>query len=103
MPRTKTKADVAEFIRRAAKWPTIADICEQYDLPERYVRSVVERRAVTCIRLDFMPLGLVGALAYALVLATVPFIDTFDALFPVSGLLAVWAVIAGIMLLVRRG
>jgi hypothetical protein len=50
-----------------------------------------------------MPLGLVGALAYALALATVPFIDTFDALFPVSGLLAVWAVIAGIMLLVRRG
>lgn len=50
-----------------------------------------------------MPLGLVGALAYALALATVPFIDTFDALFPVSGLLAVWAVIAGIMMLVRRG
>lgn len=50
-----------------------------------------------------MPLGLVGALAYALALATVPFIDTFDPLFPVSGLLAVWAVIAGIMLLARRG
>lgn len=50
-----------------------------------------------------MPLGLVGALAYALALATVPFSDTFDALFPLSGLLAVWAVIAGIMLLVRRG
>jgi len=50
-----------------------------------------------------MPLGLVGALAYALALATVPFIDTFAALFPVSGLLAVWAGIAGIMLLVRRG
>lgn len=49
-----------------------------------------------------MPLGLVGALAFALALATVPFIDTFDALFPVSGLLAVWAVIAGIMMLVRR-
>jgi hypothetical protein len=50
-----------------------------------------------------MPLGLVGALAYALALATVPFIDTFDSLFPVSGLLAVWALIAGIMLLARRG
>ena len=50
-----------------------------------------------------MPLGLVGALAYALALATVPFIDTFDALFPLSGLLAVWALIAGIMLLVRSG
>jgi len=50
-----------------------------------------------------MPLGLVGALAYALALATVPFIDTFDPLFPISGLLAVWAVIAGVMLLVRRG
>lgn len=49
-----------------------------------------------------MPLGLVGALAYALALATVPFVDTFDPLFPVSGLLAVWAGIAGIMLLVRR-
>ena len=50
-----------------------------------------------------MLLGLVGALAYALALATVPFIDTFDALFPVSGLLAVWAVIAGVVLLARRG
>ena len=50
-----------------------------------------------------MPLGLVGALAYALALATVPFIDTFDPLFPVSGLLAVWALIAGIMLPARRG
>lgn len=50
-----------------------------------------------------MPLGLIGALAYALALATVPFIDTFDPLFPVSGLLAVWAPIAGIMLLTRRG
>lgn len=49
-----------------------------------------------------MPLGLAGALAYALALATVPFIDTFDGLFPVSGLLAVWALIAGIMLLGRR-
>ena len=49
-----------------------------------------------------MPLGLVGALAYAVALATVPFIDTFEALFPVSGLLAVWGVIAGIMM-VRRG
>lgn len=49
-----------------------------------------------------MPLGLVGALAYTLALATVPFIDTFDPLFPVSGLLAVWSVIAGIMLVVRR-
>jgi hypothetical protein len=50
-----------------------------------------------------MPLGLVGALAYALALATIPFIDTFDALFPISGLLAVWGVTAGIMMLVRRG
>lgn len=50
-----------------------------------------------------MPLGLVGALAYALALATIAFIDTFDVLFPVSGLLAVWSVIAGIMMLVRRG
>lgn len=45
-----------------------------------------------------MPLGLVGALAYAVAVATVPFIDTFDVLFPVSGLLAVWGVIAGIMM-----
>lgn len=50
-----------------------------------------------------MPIGLVGALAYALALATVPFIDTFDALFPLSGLLAVWAVIVGLMLLARGG
>lgn len=48
-----------------------------------------------------MPLGLVGALAYAVALATVPFIDTFDVLFPVSGLLAVWGVAAGIMLIRR--
>lgn len=50
-----------------------------------------------------MPLGLVGALAYALALATIAFIDTFDVLFPVSGLLAVWSVTAGIMMVVRRG
>lgn len=50
-----------------------------------------------------MPLGVVGALAYAVALATVPFIDTFDALFPVSGLLAVWAVIAGTLMLARKG
>jgi hypothetical protein len=49
-----------------------------------------------------LPLGLVGALAYALALATTPFVDTFEPLFPVSGLLALWSVTAGIML-VRRG
>ena len=48
-----------------------------------------------------MPLGVVGALAYSLALATIPFVDTFDPLFPISGLLAVWAVIAGVMMLAR--
>lgn len=53
MPKTRTR-DIQEHIRVAAKWPTIADIALDWDLPERYVRGLVERRAVECIRLDFI-------------------------------------------------
>jgi len=49
-----------------------------------------------------MPLGLVGALAYALALATIPFIDTFDALFPVASLIGIWAVVTGLMVMLRK-
>ena len=52
MPKTKSVG--VEFNRRAAKWPSIWDIADQYDLTERYVRSVIERRAVECIRLDLI-------------------------------------------------
>lgn len=41
-------------------------------------------------------LGLVGGGAYALALATIPFTDLFDAVFPVSGLLGLWAVVIGV-------
>jgi len=46
--------------------------------------------------------GLVGGLAFALASATIAFTDRFDGLFPVGGLLDVWAILAGAMLLVRR-
>ena len=49
-----------------------------------------------------LPIGLVGGLAFALANATIAFTDTFDALFPVAGLIGLWAVAAGITGLMRR-
>ncbi len=41
-------------------------------------------------------LGLVGGAAYALASATIAFTDLFDALFPVGGLLGLWAIVIGV-------
>lgn len=41
-------------------------------------------------------LGLVGGAAYALASATIAFTDLFDALFPVSGVLGLWAIVIGV-------
>ena len=49
-----------------------------------------------------LALGLVGGLAHALAAATIAYTDRFDALFPVGSLIGVWAVIVGLMTLVRR-
>jgi hypothetical protein len=46
-------------------------------------------------------LGLVGGLAFALATATIAFVDTFDPLFPVAGLLGVWLVVVGAARLLR--
>lgn len=49
-----------------------------------------------------MALGVLGGLAFALVTATIAFIDTFDPLFPVAGFVGIWLVVVGIVGLVRR-
>jgi hypothetical protein len=41
-------------------------------------------------------LGLVGATAFALASATIAWTDRFDVLFPIGGLLGVWAVLVGL-------
>lgn len=46
--------------------------------------------------------GLVGGLAFALASATIAFTDRFDGLFPVGSLLGIWAVLSGVLLLIRR-
>lgn len=43
-----------EFIRSAAGWPTVRQIAEEWNVPERFVRSTIERRKVSAIRLDFV-------------------------------------------------
>ena len=40
--------------------------------------------------------GLVGGLAFALASATIPYTDTFDALFKVGSLLSIWALMVGV-------
>lgn len=41
-------------------------------------------------------IGLVGGVAFATAAATVPFTDRFDGLYPVGGLLGLWAVVIGV-------
>lgn len=43
-----------------------------------------------------IPFGLVGGLAFALASATIPYTDTFDPLFKVGSLLAMWAILVGV-------
>lgn len=52
--KTKAKDATQRFIQTAARWPTIREIAETWDLPERFVRSCVERQKVSAIRLDFL-------------------------------------------------
>lgn len=42
-----------------------------------------------------IPFGLVGGLSFAIASATIPYTDTFDPLFKVGSLIAVWAVLTG--------
>lgn len=50
-----------------------------------------------------IPLAVVGGAAWCLATATIAFTDQFDPLFPVSSLIAVWAVVAGLMWALRGG
>ncbi len=43
-----------------------------------------------------IPFGLVGGVAFALASATIPYTDTFDPLFKVGSLLAMWAILVGV-------
>lgn len=47
-------------------------------------------------------LGVVGGLAFALANATIAFTDTFDVLFPVAGLIGLWAIACAVIGLTRR-
>jgi hypothetical protein len=49
-----------------------------------------------------LPIGVIGGLAFALANATIAFTDALDGLFPVAGLIGVWAVAVGITGLARR-
>lgn len=49
-----------------------------------------------------LALGLLGGLAFALATATIPFVDTFDPLFPVAGLAGLWLVATAVIGLARR-
>lgn len=44
-----------------------------------------------------MPLGVVGGLAWCVATATIAFTDRFDPLFPISSLISVWAIAAGVL------
>ena len=49
-----------------------------------------------------LALGLPGGLAFAVATATIAYVDTFDALFPVAGLAGLWLVAVGVIGLFRR-
>ena len=49
-----------------------------------------------------LPLGLLGGLAFAVATATIAYVDTFDALFPVAGLAGLWLVAVAVIGLFRR-
>jgi hypothetical protein len=46
--------------------------------------------------------GALGGVAFAVATATIAFVDTFDPLFPVAGLLGIWAIAVGVTGIVRR-
>lgn len=49
-----------------------------------------------------LALGLLGGLAFAVATATIAYVDTFDALFPVAGLAGLWLVAVAVIGLFRR-
>ncbi|MGW1727686.1 hypothetical protein ACWCQK_32820 [Streptomyces sp. NPDC002306] len=49
-----------------------------------------------------LALGVVGGLAYSLASATIAFTDRFDTLFPLASLIGIWAVVAGLMMSLRK-
>jgi len=54
MARTAIDNDTLRFIREAMTWPTIREIAEECNLSERFVRSMIERRKISVIRLDYV-------------------------------------------------
>lgn len=44
-----------------------------------------------------IPFGLIGGAAFAIASATIPYTDTFDSLFKIGSLLAVWAILTGVI------
>lgn len=58
MPKVKVGAVIdpaaVDFVRDAATWPSIADLADAYGVSARWVRGLVERRRVECIRLDVL-------------------------------------------------
>jgi hypothetical protein len=46
--------------------------------------------------------GAIGGVAFALATATIAFVDTLDPLFPVAGLLGIWAIAVGVTGIIRR-
>jgi len=49
--RTRTN-DTTRLVREAITWPTVREVAEEWNVPEQYVRSMIERRRVGAIRLD---------------------------------------------------
>lgn len=49
-----------------------------------------------------IPFGLVGGVAFAIASATIPYTDTFDPLFKIGSLIAVWAILVGVMAIRRQ-
>jgi hypothetical protein len=47
-------------------------------------------------------LGVLGGVAFAVATATIAYVDTFDPLFPVAGLIGIWSVAVGVTGLMRR-
>lgn len=52
MPDTATGQDYKELIRQAKTWPSIAELAADYDVPERWVRLLVQRGKVEAVKID---------------------------------------------------
>lgn len=48
----KVKVDIRDKVAGAMEWPSIKETADDWDLPERTVRSIVERGRVESIHLD---------------------------------------------------